>query len=171
VLLFCAHGSFWTLQRGALPRAEGAPVADGSGLGLRSGEAKLPATSAGSRHARDAPLDRGRSHSRLTELGLLWEGEHGFHPTVHLTVRQGVAALARRTWATSQPSPQLLANLEGWRASSPLVRPHHCLRLALVQPRERGGRLLAQRSGQRTPAMAAGRTNRRWTAGEVLSDP
>lgn len=81
MLLFCAHGSFWTLQRGALPRAEGAPVADGSGLGLRSGEAKLPATSAGSRHARDAPLDRGRSHSRLTELGLLWEGEHGFHPT------------------------------------------------------------------------------------------
>jgi hypothetical protein len=94
-----------------------------------------------------------------------------FLERVHLTVRQGVAALARRTWATSQQSPQLLAHLEWWRAYSPFVRPHHCLRMALVQPRERGGRLLAQRSGQRTPAMAAGRTNRRGTAGEVLSSP
>jgi hypothetical protein len=90
---------------------------------------------------------------------------------LNLTVRHGVAALARRTWATAQQSPQLLANLEGWRASSPLVRPHHSLRLALVQPRERGGRLLAQRYRQRTPALAVGRTNRRWTACEVLSYP
>ena len=35
---------------------------------------------------------------------------------VNLTVRHGVAALARRTWATAQQSPQLLANLEWWRA-------------------------------------------------------
>ena len=33
-----------------------------------------------------------------------------------LTVRHGVAALARRTWATAQQSPHLLANLEWWRA-------------------------------------------------------
>jgi len=90
---------------------------------------------------------------------------------VHLTVRHGVAALARRTWATAKPPPQLLANLAWWRAYSHFVRPHHCLRLALVQPRERGGRRLAQRSRQRTKAQAAGRTNRRWTAREVLSCP
>jgi hypothetical protein len=42
------------------------------------------------------------------------------------------------------------------------VRPHESLRIALMQPRERGGRLLAQRYRQRTPAMVAGRTNRRW---------
>jgi len=41
----------------------------------------------------------------------------------------------------------------------------------LVQPRERGGKRLAQRYRQRTPAMAAGRTHRRWTAREVLSCP
>jgi IS1 family transposase len=35
---------------------------------------------------------------------------------VNLTVRHGVAALARRTWATSQQAPQLLAHLEWWRA-------------------------------------------------------
>jgi hypothetical protein len=33
-----------------------------------------------------------------------------------LTVRHGVAALARRTWATSQQTPHLLAHLEWWRA-------------------------------------------------------
>ena len=42
---------------------------------------------------------------------------------------------------------------------------------SLTQPRERGGKLLAQRFRQRTPAMAAGRTNRRWTVREVLSYP
>jgi hypothetical protein len=31
---------------------------------------------------------------------------------VNLTVRHGVAALARRTWATAKPAPQLLAHLE-----------------------------------------------------------
>jgi hypothetical protein len=31
---------------------------------------------------------------------------------VNLTVRHGVAALARRTWAKAQPAPQLLAHLE-----------------------------------------------------------
>jgi hypothetical protein len=40
-----------------------------------------------------------------------------------------------------------------------------------MQARERGGKRLAQRYRQRTPAMAAGRTNRRWTAREVLSSP
>ena len=70
-----------------------------------------------------------------------------------------------------KPAPQLLAHLEWWRAYYHFVRPHASLRVALVQPRERGGKLLAQRFRQRTPAMAAGRTNRRWTVREVLSYP
>ena len=94
-----------------------------------------------------------------------------FIERVNLTVRHSIAALARRTWATSQQAPQLLAHLEWWRAYYHFVRPHHSLRVALVQPRERGGRLLAQRYRQRTPAMAAGRTSRRWAAKEVLSYP
>ena len=94
-----------------------------------------------------------------------------FIERVNLTVRHGVAALARRTWATAQQTSHLLAHLEWWRAYYHFVRPHHSLRVALVQPRERGGRLLAQRYRQRTPAMAAGRTHRRWTACEVLSCP
>jgi len=90
---------------------------------------------------------------------------------VNLTVHHGVAALARRTWATSKPAPQLLAHLEWWRTDSHVVRPHASLRVALVQPRERGGKLLAQRYRQRTEALAVGKTNRKWTVREVLCYP
>jgi IS1 family transposase/transposase-like protein len=109
----------------------------------------------------------------LTLQGLGFSGRlnTAFIERVNLTIRHGVAALARRTWATSQQAPQLLANLEWWRAYYHFVRPHHSLRVALVQPRERGGKRSAQRYRHRTPAMAAGRTSRRWTAREVLSYP
>ncbi len=50
-----------------------------------------------------------------------------------------------------------------------MSRPHHSLRVALVQPLERGGKRVTLRYRQRRPAMTAGRTHRRWTAGEVLS--
>ena len=107
----------------------------------------------------------------LQRLGFSGRLNTAFIERVNLTVRHGVAALARRTWATAQQSPHLLAHLEWWRASYHFVRPHQSLRVKLVQPRERGGKLLAQRYRQRTPAMAAGRTHRRWTACEVLSCP
>ena len=107
----------------------------------------------------------------LQGLGLSGRLNTAFIERVNLTVRHGVAALARRTWATSQQAPQLLAHLEWWRAYYHFVRPHQALRVALAQPRERGGKLVAQRYRQRTPAMAAGRTTRRWTAREVLSYP
>jgi hypothetical protein len=107
----------------------------------------------------------------LQELGLSGRLNTAFIERVNLTVRHGVAALARRTWATAQQAPHLLAHLEWWRAYYHFVRPHEALRVALMQPRERGGKLVAQRYRQRTPAMAAGRTTRRWTAGEVLSCP
>ena len=107
----------------------------------------------------------------LQKLGFTGRLNTAFIERVNLTVRHGVAALARRTWATSQQAPQLLAHLEWWRAYYHFVRPHEALRVALLQPRERGGKRLAQRYRQRTPAMAAGRTKRRWTAREVLSCP
>jgi len=109
--------------------------------------------------------------SALQGLGFSGRLNTAFIERVNLTVRHGVAALARRTWATSQQAPQLLAYLEWWRVYYHFVRPHAALRLRLMQPRERGGKLLAQRYRQRTPAMATGRTARRWTAREVLSCP
>jgi IS1 family transposase len=107
----------------------------------------------------------------LQQLGFSGRLNTAFIERVNLTVRHGVVALARRTWATAQQSPHLLAHLEWWRAYYHFVRPHEALRVSLVQPRERGGKRLAQRYRQRTPAMAAGRTHRRWTAREVLSCP
>ncbi len=107
----------------------------------------------------------------LQRLGLSGRLNTAFIERVNLTVRHGVAALARRTWATTQQSPHLQAHLEWWRAYYHFVRPHASLRVGLVQLRERGGKLVAQRYRQRTPAMAAGKTNRRWTARDVLSCP
>ena len=107
----------------------------------------------------------------LQGLGLSGQLNTAFIERVNLTVRHAIAALARRTWATAQQSSYLLAHLEWWRAYYHFVRPHASLRVALVQPQERGGKLLPQRYRQRTPAMSAGRTTRRWTAREVLSCP
>jgi IS1 family transposase len=107
----------------------------------------------------------------LQGMGFSGRLNTAFIERVNLTVRHGIAALARRTWTTAQQSPHLLAHLEWWRAYYHFVRPQQALRVALVQPRERGGNLIAQRYRQRTPAMAAGRTTRRWAAREVLSYP
>ena len=107
----------------------------------------------------------------LQGLGFSGRLNTAYIERVNLTVRHGIAALARRTWATAQQSPHLLAHLEWWRAYYHFVRPHESLRMALVQPRERGGKRAAQRYRQCTPAMAAGRTTRRWTAREVLTCP
>jgi len=107
----------------------------------------------------------------LQGMGFSGRLNTAFIERVNLTIRHAIAALARRSWATAKPAPHLLAHLEWWRAYYHFVRPHQSLRVALVQPRERGGRLLAQRYRQRTPAIAAGRTNRRWTTREVLSCP
>jgi hypothetical protein len=52
----------------------------------------------------------------LQGLGLSGRLNTAFIERVNLTVRHGVAALARRTWATSQQASQLLAHLEWWRA-------------------------------------------------------
>jgi transposase-like protein/IS1 family transposase len=107
----------------------------------------------------------------LQGMGFSGRLNTAFIERVNLSARHGVAALARRTWATAQQAPQLLAHVEWWRAYYHFVRPHASLRIALVKPRERGGKLVAQRYRQQTPAMAAGRTNRRWTAREVLACP
>jgi transposase InsO family protein len=107
----------------------------------------------------------------LQRLGFSGRLNTAFIERVNLSVRHGVAALAGRTWATSQQASQLLVHLEWWRAYYHFVRPHEALRVALVQPRERRGNRMPQRYRQRTPAMAAGRAIRRWTACEVLTCP
>ncbi len=114
---------------------------------------------------------REQLRAALTGLGLSGRLNTAFVERVNLTVRQGVAALARRTWATAQEAPALLAHLEWWRGYYHFVRPHASLRLPLTQPIERGGRRKPRRYRQRTPAMAAGLTSRRWSVQELLLVP
>jgi transposase InsO family protein len=72
----------------------------------------------------------------LQGLGFSGRLNTAFIERVNLTIRHGVAALARPTWATSQQFPHLLAHLQWWRAYYHFVRPHHSLRVRLVQPCE-----------------------------------
>jgi transposase InsO family protein len=97
----------------------------------------------------------------LRGLGLSGCLNTAFVERVNLTMRQSVSALARRTWSTAHVAPRLLVHLEWWRAYYHFARPHASLRMALAQSIGRGGRREPQRYRQRTPAMAAGRTNRR----------
>ena len=59
----------------------------------------------------------------LQRLGLSGRLNTALIERENLTVRHAVAALARRTWATAQQSPHLLAYLEYWRAYYHFVRP------------------------------------------------
>jgi IS1 family transposase len=110
-------------------------------------------------------------HSTLQGLGLSGRLNTAFVEPLNLTVRQSVAALVRRTWSTLQAAPPLLLHLEWWRAYYHFVRPHESLRQPLAQPIERGGKRQRQRYRQRTPAMAAGLTSRRWSVRELLAIP
>jgi hypothetical protein len=170
-LFLCLEGPFWPPAPGESPWQESTSVARGSGADLRSGEEKLPAAQAGTVTPVMRLLTEAALKVTLQGLGHSGRLNTAFIERVNLTVHHAIAALARRSWDTSQQASQLLAHLEWWRAYYHFVRPHQALRVALVQPRERGGRLLAQRSRQQTPAMAAGRTNRRWNVREVLSYP
>ncbi|MDQ5850591.1 MAG: hypothetical protein M3380_00690 [Chloroflexota bacterium] len=107
----------------------------------------------------------------LRKLGLSGRLNTAFVERVNLTIRQGVAALTRRTWATAQAAPSLVAQLEWWRGYYHFVRVHASLRMPLAQPIERGGRRVLRRYDQRTPAMAAGLTSWRWTARDLLLLP
>jgi hypothetical protein len=94
-----------------------------------------------------------------------------FIERVNLTLRRGVADLARRSWATVLQIPRLQAHLYWWQAHYHFVHPHASLRVALIQGREEDDTRVRQDYRQRTPVMAIGRTTRRWTAGEVLCCP
>jgi IS1 family transposase len=107
----------------------------------------------------------------LKQLGLSGRLNTAFIERLNLTVRQSVAALVRRTWSTAQEAPQLLAHLHLWQGYYHIVRPHKSLRVVLVQPIDRGGKRVPRRYRQRTPAMAAGLTGRRWSVREVLMLP
>jgi IS1 family transposase/transposase-like protein len=107
----------------------------------------------------------------LRALGLRGRLNTAYVERVNLTLRQGVAALGRRTWSTAQTGPGLRDQVAWWRGYDHFVRPHHALRLALPVPHGRGGQRAPRRYRLRTPAMAAGLTSRRWSTRELLGVP
>ncbi len=114
---------------------------------------------------------RAQFHQALAALGLTGTLNTAFVERLNLTLRQSIAALARRTWSTAREAPQLLTHLDWWRAYYHFVRPHRSLRVVGAQPCSHGGGHAARQHRQRTPAMAAGLTDRRWTARELLLLP
>jgi hypothetical protein len=114
---------------------------------------------------------RAALQAALRGLGLSGRLTTAFVERLNLTVRRSVAALAGRTWATMQEAPQLLLQLEWWRAYEHFVRPQASLRQALgTQSGGAGGGSPSARR-QRTPAMAAFLTGRRSPVGDLLSCP
>ena len=114
---------------------------------------------------------RAQFRQALAILGLTGTLNTAFVERLNLTLRQSIAALTRRTWSTARRELGLRVQLEWWRAYYHFVRPHRSLRVALPQPGGRGDSLAARRYRQRTPAMAAGLTDRRWTVRELLLLP
>jgi hypothetical protein len=68
----------------------------------------------------------------LQALGFSGKVNTAFIERVNLTIRRGVAALARRSWATALQTPHLEAHLHWWQAYYHFVRPHASLRLTVV---------------------------------------
>ncbi len=92
----------------------------------------------------------------LQRLGLSGRLNTAFVERVNLTIRRGIAALARRTWATAQGVPALLTHLDWWRGYYHCVRPHASLRVPLAS------RLSAADGNSR---VGIGRARRRWRQG------
>jgi hypothetical protein len=105
----------------------------------------------------------------LHVLGFSGRVNTAFIERVNLTIRRGVAALARRTWATALQIPHLEAHVHWWLAYYHFVRPHGSLRVVVVQGQAGQTSPVRPRYRQRTPAMAAGRTTHRWTTQYLLS--
>lgn len=107
----------------------------------------------------------------LRQLGLTGTLHMAFIERLNLTLRQSIAALTRRTWATPLSVLELTEQLECWRAWYHFCRPHASLRLKLEIPRRRRGPQTRQRYQTRTPAMAIGLTDHVWSVAELLSFP
>jgi hypothetical protein len=99
---------------------------------------------------------RGALGAGLRQLS--WSGklQTAFVERVNLTVRMGVAALTRRTWATAHTIAGLHRQVERWRAYCHFLRPH---------------RIVRQHGRARTPAMVAGLVRHRWSGHEFLAFP
>ena len=113
----------------------------------------------------------GTFNAKLKKQGLGRVLNTAFVERVNLTMRRGIVALQRRSWSTTQTQPQLEMHFEWWRGYYHFIRPHGPLRERRAEPRARGGKRQFQKYWKRTPAMAAGLADHRWTVVGLLSFP
>ena len=100
---------------------------------------------------------------RLREVGLSETIQTAFIERLNLTLRQGVAALSRRTWSKARSNEMLYLHVQWWRCYYHYSRAHETLRVRIPG--------LRRRYRPRTPAMAAGITDRFWSVGDILHLP
>lgn len=91
-----------------------------------------------------------------------------FIERVNLSIRQHVAVVGRRVATLCKGETGVRQQLALYHVYDNFYLPHASLRLPLAQPRPTNGTGSAKRWPPRTPAMAAGLTDRVWTLREVL---
>jgi IS1 family transposase len=89
---------------------------------------------------------------------------------LNLTLRQENATLTRKTLAFAKDDDELRAHLALQVAYYHFVRPHLSLRRRVPRPQPVRGKT-RRRWAKRTPAMAAGITDRVWSLHELLTYP
>jgi transposase InsO family protein len=99
----------------------------------------------------------------LRSLGLTGTIQTAIIERFNLTTRNGVAPLSRRTWSKARSVEALYLHVQWWRAYYHLSREHESLRVRVPG--------LQRHYRARSPAMAAGLTDRLWSVGDILRLP
>jgi IS1 family transposase len=97
-----------------------------------------------------------------------WQINTAFIERVNLSIRQHVAAVGRRVATLCKGETGIRQQLAVYHVYYNFCLPHASLRLPWARPRPTNGTRSAKRWQPRTPAMAAGLTDRVWTLREVL---
>jgi IS1 family transposase len=97
-----------------------------------------------------------------------WQINTAFIERVNLSIRQHVAAVGRRVTTLCKGEDGLRQQLALYHVYSNFCLPHASLRVPLPQPLPTKGTGSAKTWQPRTPAMAAGLTDRMWTLREVV---
>jgi len=97
-----------------------------------------------------------------------WQINTSFVERLHLSLRQRVAAMRRRSATTCKSEDGLGQPLVLFQVSHNFVLPHTSLRQALAEPVATNGSGSAKLWRPYTSAMAAGLTDHVWTLREVL---